>query len=69
MLLKEPNADDPLNEDAADLLLIDRPDYEAKVKDELKEAMSDLRAMDLDILTLDQHLGDTKGGYIFVDPC
>ena len=32
MLLKEPNADDALNEDAADLLLIDRPAYEAKVR-------------------------------------
>nr|GEW13409.1 ubiquitin-conjugating enzyme E2 4 [Tanacetum cinerariifolium] len=35
MLLKEPNADDPLNEDAADLLLIDRPGYEAKVRERL----------------------------------
>ncbi|GJV42223.1 ubiquitin-conjugating enzyme E2 4, partial [Tanacetum coccineum] len=37
MLLKEPNVDDPLNEDAADLLLTDRPDYEAKVKGSLKD--------------------------------
>ncbi|PWA83797.1 ubiquitin-conjugating enzyme E2 4 [Artemisia annua] len=35
MLLIEPNADDPLNEDAADLLLIDRPAYEAKVREDL----------------------------------
>ncbi|GJW07502.1 retrotransposon protein, putative, ty1-copia subclass [Tanacetum coccineum] len=89
MLLKEPNVVDPLNEDAADLLLIDRPGYEAKVRGktkqpvdsvlaegsdpldimlhELKEAMSDLRAMDVDIFTLEQHLEISKSFANFGD--
>ncbi|GJW23514.1 ubiquitin-conjugating enzyme E2 4 [Tanacetum coccineum] len=33
MFLNEPNAEDPLNADAASLFVRDRPAYEAKVKE------------------------------------
>nr|GEU73376.1 ubiquitin-conjugating enzyme E2 4 [Tanacetum cinerariifolium] len=43
MLLKKPNADDPLNEDVADLLLIG-PGNEAKVREKMKQPIDSVLA-------------------------